>query len=393
MRACRCVDCSGAGQSVFGQGGDLGYSLSLSATGARVRLPGADSDGMRSAAVASDASAQYPNFAVVRWRVEFAGDIQVFANGELLGATDLGALPALSLSELGNLHNLTLGTANTSSASDFFTGTALEAATPSARGCTAVCAWLQPPCAHAVPPMCAGLVGELIVYDELLSDAHAAQVLEYLNARWRPTPAQPRWPQPQDATLCVQAATQAATLRTPRWVPAAARWGSLTCVAGGTVNGVVKSGEHAGANITLPSALGQLSDLTRLSLRDHNHTLTGDIPSEIGQLSRLAVLELGPSSLHGDLPMQLASLTSLRILDLARTDVAGTVPTQLGQLTRLTRLHLSETRVSGSLPSQLGGLSMLTHIELGAQLARHACGLHMPLPQPHAPTQAAAACT
>ena len=268
MRACRCVDCSGAGQSVFGQGGDLGYSLSLSATGARVRLPGAVSDGMRSAAVASDASAQYPNFAVVRWRVEFAGDIQVFANGELLGATDLGALPALSLSELGNLHNLTLGTANTSSASDFFTGTALEAATPPARGCIAVCGWLQPPCAHAVPPMCAGLVGELIVYDELLSDAHAAQVLEYLNTRWRPTPAQPRWPQPQAATLCVQAATQAATLRTPRWVPAPARWGSLTCVAGGTVNGVVKSGEHAGANITLPSALGQLSGLTR-AMRPH----------------------------------------------------------------------------------------------------------------------------
>ena len=87
---------------------------------------------------------------------------------------------------------------------------------------------------------------------------------------------------------------------------------------------MVKSGEHTGANITLPSELGQLSDLTRLSLRDHNHTLTGDIPSEIGQLSRLAVLELGHSSLHGDLPMQLASLTSLRILDLARTDVAGT---------------------------------------------------------------------
>jgi|TARA_B110000196_G_C20465338_1_gene351128 hypothetical protein len=90
---------------------------------------------MRSAAAASDASAQYPNLAIVRWRVEFAGGIKVFANGELLGGTDLGALPALSLSELGNLDNLTLGTADTSSASDFFSGTAWEAATPSARGC------------------------------------------------------------------------------------------------------------------------------------------------------------------------------------------------------------------------------------------------------------------
>ena len=176
-----------------------------------------------------------------------------------------------------------------------------------------------------------------------------------------------------------------------RWVPASARWESLTCVAGGTVNGVVKSGKHAGANISLPSALGQLSGLTRLSLRDHNHTLTGEIPSEIGQLSRLAVLELDDSSLRGDLPMQLASLTSLRILNLARTDVAGTLPTQLAQLTRLTRLHLSETRVSGFLPSQLGSLSMLTHIELGAQhstpdtraASRDHAAAHLSRLQPH----------
>ena len=150
----RCVDCSGAGQAVFGQGGDLGYSLSLSATGARVRLPGAGSDGMRSAAAASDASAQYPNLAIVRWRVEFTGGIKVFANGELLGGTDLGALPALSLSELGNLDNLTLGTADTSSASDFFSGTALEAATPSARGCSPMCCWLQPSVPRLCPYVC-----------------------------------------------------------------------------------------------------------------------------------------------------------------------------------------------------------------------------------------------
>ena len=127
----RCVDCSGAGQAVFGQGGDLGYSLSLSATGARVRLPGTGSDGMRSAAAASDASAQYPNLAIVRWRVEFTGGIKVFANGELLG-----------------------GTADTSSASDFFSGTAWEAATPSARGCSPMCCWLQPSVPRLCPYVC-----------------------------------------------------------------------------------------------------------------------------------------------------------------------------------------------------------------------------------------------
>ena len=379
----RCVDCSGAGQAVFGQGGNLGYSLSLSATGARVRLPGAGSDGMRSAAAASDASAQYPNLAIVRWRVEFAGGIRVFANGKLLGGTNLGALPALSLSELGNLHNLTLGTADTSSASDFFSGTALEPATPSAGGCSPMCLWSQPHAPRLCPYMCrAG------------GRAHRVRRAAYRCARRR-GPRVPECqveadPRPMATTLgnpmctgCNPDATLGNLVYTgrnpgcnptyPRWVPASARWESLTCVAGGTVNGVVKSGKHAGANISLPSALGQLSGLTRLSLRDRNHTLTGTIPSEIGQLSRLAVLELDDSSLRGDLPRQLASLTSLRILDLARTDVAGTLPTQLAQLTRLTRLHLSETRVSGFLPSQLGSLSMLTHIELGAQHARHAC--------------------
>ena len=145
-----CVDCSGEGQAVFGQGGDLGYSLSFSATGARVRLPGTGSPTpMRSAATLTDVSAQYPNFAIVRWRVEYAGDVSVWANGELLGSADLGTLPALSLSELGISHNFTLGAPNASSTASFFSG----------------------------------LVGELLVFDELLTDSHAAEVLGYLDAR------------------------------------------------------------------------------------------------------------------------------------------------------------------------------------------------------------------
>ena len=103
-----CVDCSGEGQPVFGQGGSpLRYTLSYSASGTKLSLPVSGST-IKTAAVATDASSQYPNFAIVRWRVDFAGTVSTWANGVLLGSTDLGSIPGLSEGELDVTQNFTL---------------------------------------------------------------------------------------------------------------------------------------------------------------------------------------------------------------------------------------------------------------------------------------------
>ena len=137
--------------------------------------------------IQSLAFSQYPHFAIIRWRVETAGNLDVWVNGQLQGSTDLGSQPGMHAANIDLDKIFTLGSlADGASDRDeaFFSGA----------------------------------VGELLVYDELLTDADASALQDYLQSRWR---------------------------------PASARWGSLECT-GGDVTGVVK---------VSPLAVPHVSDL------------------------------------------------------------------------------------------------------------------------------------
>ncbi len=45
--------------------------------------------------------------------------------------------------------------------------------------------------------------------------------------------------------------------------------------------------------------------------------------------------------------------------------MTGSIPTELGNLSRLLRLSLADNDLSGSIPTQLGSLSKVTHLHLG----------------------------
>ena len=93
--------------------------------------------------------------------------------------------------------------------------------------------------------------------------------------------------------------------------------------------------------------------------------LSGSIPPELAQLSRLADLHLGGNSLTGDIPSELGELTGLRRLDLYSNRLTGTIPTELGGLTNLRTLSLTGNLLDGPIPAQLGGLSDLEVLYLG----------------------------
>eukprot|EP01036_Dinobryon_divergens_P043707 gene43707-58234_t len=57
--------------------------------------------------------------------------------------------------------------------------------------------------------------------------------------------------------------------------------------------------------------------------------LSGTIPTTIGALSYLSVLELYRNSITGSIPSTLSLLTSLTRLDLHRNSLIGTIPTSL----------------------------------------------------------------
>ncbi len=100
--------------------------------------------------------------------------------------------------------------------------------------------------------------------------------------------------------------------------------------------------------------------VTGLSLTDNS--LTGRLPSEIGQLRHLVSLELYGNSISGPIPPELGNLSRLRSLILDGCDMQGSIPPELGQLTRLVRLSLSGNRLTGTIPAELGQLTNLTYL-------------------------------
>ena len=95
-----------------------------------------------------------------------------------------------------------------------------------------------------------------------------------------------------------------------------------------------------------------------------NEGLTGEIPSEIGQLTNLATLKLQYNELTGSIPPEIGNLTSLVKLDLRYNNLSGSIPTEVWSLISLKELRIQKNQLSGTIPSEIGNLTELTHLYL-----------------------------
>ena len=112
----------------------------------------------------------------------------------------------------------------------------------------------------------------------------------------------------------------------------------------------------------IPGELGSLTKLEILSLSSNQ--LTGEIPAQLGDLANLTGLYLWGNELSGEIPEELGSLTKLEILSLDSNQLTGEIPAQLGDLANLTGLYLWGNELSGEIPEELGDLSNLTELSL-----------------------------
>ncbi|HMB91294.1 MAG TPA: right-handed parallel beta-helix repeat-containing protein, partial [Rhodothermales bacterium] len=113
---------------------------------------------------------------------------------------------------------------------------------------------------------------------------------------------------------------------------------------------------------TLPESLGDLVNLKELQLP--GHTFTGPIPASLGNLANLEILVLGGSQgqagnqLEGPIPASLSQLSNLQTLNLQSNRLTGPIPTSLGNLANLTVLWLGSNDLSGTIPAVLGNLPL-----------------------------------
>ena len=122
----------------------------------------------------------------------------------------------------------------------------------------------------------------------------------------------------------------------------------------------------------LPSELGNLSSLVELNLADQSgqsdrtQSLTGGIPGEIGSLTNLVSLNLSWHQLSGDIPADLGNLANLQTLNLAGNSLSGEIPPELGGLAHLRLLRLNHNDLRGGIPAELGQLSDLRALFLSS---------------------------
>ncbi|KAL2925493.1 Receptor-like protein kinase HSL1, partial [Bienertia sinuspersici] len=100
----------------------------------------------------------------------------------------------------------------------------------------------------------------------------------------------------------------------------------------------------------IPSSIEAL-DLIEFDLSQNN--LTGIIPAEIGNLSKLEVLNLFQNQFHGIIPPKIALLPSLKVLKLFSNRLSGTLSPEFGLHSTLEYFEVPDNAFTGQLPKNL----------------------------------------
>nr|GMD11833.1 probable inactive receptor kinase At4g23740 [Ipomoea batatas] len=125
-------------------------------------------------------------------------------------------------------------------------------------------------------------------------------------------------------------------------------WSGVTCSEDGSrVIGLRLPG--AGFHGPIPeNTLSRLSALQVLSLRSNG--ISGNFPSDFGNLKNLSYLYFQNNHFSGPLPLDLGVWENLTIVNLSNNGFNGSIPDSISGLNRLTHLDLSSNSFSGEIP-------------------------------------------
>ncbi|KAK3134433.1 hypothetical protein QOZ80_6AG0549090 [Eleusine coracana subsp. coracana] len=88
---------------------------------------------------------------------------------------------------------------------------------------------------------------------------------------------------------------------------------------------------------------------TTLNLSDNQ--FTGAIPSAVGRLKTLQVLDVSYNNISGSIPPEIGGLVKLQIIDLRRNRLTGTIPQELKQLNFLAVFNVAYNDLEGPIPT------------------------------------------
>ncbi|KDO48828.1 hypothetical protein CISIN_1g037042mg, partial [Citrus sinensis] len=120
---------------------------------------------------------------------------------------------------------------------------------------------------------------------------------------------------------------------------------------------------HLSLSGTIPSRLGNLSSLQSLFL--HSNQFSGSIPFSIFNIHTLKLLSFGDNQLSGEIPTNICSnLPFFESLNLSKNMFHGGIPSALSNCTYLRILRLSYNDFAGGIPKEIGNLTKLEELYL-----------------------------
>ncbi|KAL3753094.1 hypothetical protein ACJRO7_000486 [Eucalyptus globulus] len=113
----------------------------------------------------------------------------------------------------------------------------------------------------------------------------------------------------------------------------------------------------------IPSELGLCSNLTYLAIAQNS--IFGELPLSLSNLVRLSKFGASDNFLSGELlPDFFTNWTELVSLQLQNNFLSGQIPTEIGSLTKLNYLFMYNNSLSGTIPPEVGNLTSLTYFIL-----------------------------
>ncbi|XP_048141533.1 disease resistance protein L6-like [Rhodamnia argentea] len=111
----------------------------------------------------------------------------------------------------------------------------------------------------------------------------------------------------------------------------------------------------------LPSSIWKMKSLRELHFQGNIYWEldSWELPSAVGMLQNLEVLQVNSGSLKGELALEIGSLPFLRILNLSKTGITG-IPKSISMLPRLQRIQLAYCNMIQELPTLPTSLTHLT---------------------------------
>ena len=106
-----------------------------------------------------------------------------------------------------------------------------------------------------------------------------------------------------------------------------------------------------------------MQSLRRLWLHD-TIELSGSIPAEIGQLTKLESLFLGGNKLTGTVPAEIENLSNVKTIALNDNKLEGPIPEKISKCVKLERLFLDNNNMDGTIPQEIGQLRSLEDFRL-----------------------------